>query len=321
MRLALFAFMVWLSAGAYAADSEGVPRIGVLLPETILKRWNVQLPKALSALGYVQGKNISYEWRPFRGSVAEARVLADDLVRSKVSLILALTTPSAKAVMAATETLPVVFVSGDPVAMGLAASLARPGKNGTGISMLGTELTAKRLDFLKQLLPRAKKVAYLRNPSNPLAAIMFEEARRATKILGLNLEEIDAQEPSAVEKALTTIRAKHVDGVLVSEDLIFASDEAVVQIASAMRNMRLPAVYPWSFYHSAGALMSYGVDLEEAYRRVAAYVDRVLKGAKPGDLPVEQISKYELIVDLKVAESLKLRVPQGILFRADKVLR
>lgn len=322
MRLVLFAFAIWFCAGgACAADSSNIPRIGVLVPETLAPRWKAEFPAWLKEVGYVPGKTIVYEWLQFQGSEAEARTQADELVRSNCKLILALTTPAAKAAMAASDTVPVVFLSGDPVAMGLAQSLAHPGKNATGISVLSTELSAKRMDYLKQLVPRAKTIAYLRNPSNPIMKRVFVEVEIAAATLGVRLEVIDVNHASELEAALGTIRRKKVDAMLVSDDLMFFSEKAMSSISSSMRALKLPAMYPVSFYHDHGALISYSVVLQEVYRRVAAYVDRILKGAKPSELAVEQISKYELTIDLKVADALKIRVPQEILYRAEKVLQ
>jgi len=304
-----------------AADPATAPRVGAIVPETIAAHWQTGLRDALVGLGYAPGRTIIIEWRKFDGSVEQAKPLAQQLLRTRVDLIFAATTPATRAAMESTSTVPVVFVTGDPVSMGFAESLSRPGKNGTGISMLAIELTAKRLELLKQLLPGAQRIGYLRNPSNPLGARMFEAARKAAEALSVQLEAIDARSASRIDAALDVLRRRRPDALVVSEDLLFAGETAQAKIVLAARNAGLPAIYPWPYYHAHRALMSYGVGRRQLYQTAAAYIDRILKGARPAELPVEQLSKYELIIDMRVAKSLNIEVPQSILLRADEVIR
>ena len=276
------------------------------------------LREGLQELGYTEGKNLAIEWRRSAGTYEEFRLHAAELVRAKPDLIVAFGTPAARAALDATTTIPVVFYVGDPVASGLAASLARPGANGTGVSVLSVELTAKRLDFLHQLVPKARRIVYLMNPSNPLTARLLEEAQEASRALGLQLEPVSARNVGEIDAALRKIRRSGADGLLVS-DMFFLVER--VKIAQAVREARLPAVFAWKESQDDSVLMSYGPSLKEVARRVAIYVNRVLRGAKPSQLPIEQDSKYELIIDLRVARELGIKVPQELLYRADEVIR
>ena len=292
-----------------------VHRIGVVTAALGSSSTNQGLREGLRELGYIEGKNIVIEWRSAAANV-ELRSLATELERSKAEVIVALGSSPARAALEATRT-PVVFLAGDPVGTGFAASLARPGGRGTGVSTMSTEVIAKRLDFLHQLAPRAQRFFYLFNSSNPLAAPQLEEAQRAARAMGVRLVKLDARNDAEIDRVLGTIRRRSADGLLVSGDLFFLASKG--KLTWAVREAKLPAVFPLKEYH--GALVSYGSDLTEAGRRMANYVDRILRGAKPADLPIEQITKYELIVDLRVAQELGLKVPQELLLRADEVIR
>ena len=215
--------------------------------------------------------------------------------------------------------LPIIFLSADPVATGLAESLARPGANATGVSVASPELAAKRLDLLHQLVPQARRIAFLLNPSNAAIALTSAEAQKAASTLGLRLEKFDARNAAEIDASLRAIQRSAPDAILVASDLTLLKDSA--RIASGVRKARVPAVFPWKEYHEHGVLMSYGPDFRQVTRRLASYVDRILKGANPGDLPVEEVSKFDLVVDLRVARELKIDVPQSLLLRADEVIR
>lgn len=320
LRLRMMVPMLLLVV-ASSLCAEPLTRIGIIAHEGTAPRWREALPRVLGALGYWEGANIKLEWRTFTSSVAQAKTHAEELVHSDVRLILALTSPAVKAAMESTTRIPIVFVSGDPVAMGFAQSLARPGHNATGVSMLATELTGKRFDLLRQMAPRTRRVTYLRNPTNPLAQIMYNEATQAARTLGLKLEVVDVSGAAQLPVQLAAFAKRKPDALVISEDLMFATPAAMAQLTAAARNLKLPAVYPWSEFHEYGALMSYSILREDSYRRVSAFIDRILKGAKPEDLPVEQLSRYELVVNVKEAEAIKLKVPQEILYRAEKVIR
>jgi len=311
------AFAVSLLSGLGNADPQALVRIGMLVPAAIISP-EEGLRQALSELGYAEGKNLTIERRPADSNEALQRGAAD-LVRSRVDVIVAFGTPAARAALSATSTIPVVFISGDPVGTGLAASLARPGANATGVSTLSNELVPKRLELLRQVAPRIRNVVLLGNPSSTLHAGVLREARRAAQALQMQIITLDARNAGELNAALRDLRRSTADAFIVSSDVLFLSNKA--KIAEAVAKAKLPAIFPVRDYHDAGVLMSYGASTEEMGRQAATYVDRILKGAKPGDLPVEQLSKYELVIDLRVARAMGLEVPQELLLRADEVIR
>jgi len=215
--------------------------------------------------------------------------------------------------------MPIVFVSGDPVATGLAASLAKPGGNATGVSVVSTELFPKRLEYLHWLAPRARRIAFLTNSSNPIASTQLEATQKAAQLLGVQLVKLDARNESELRTVLHALERGAADGAIVSNDLVYRSTAS--KVAQVIRKARLPAIFPYRQYLNEGGLMSYGPDPRDVGRKLAVYVDKILKGAKPTDLPIEQLSKYELVIDLRVARELNLTVPQELLLRADEVIR
>jgi putative ABC transport system substrate-binding protein len=320
-RLLLF---LWIPLGVLLAlvapaDSAEIPRIAVLLPEAAVASSEVGLRDGLRDQDYLEGRDIVIEWRRIGGSIEDARPHVAELVRSKVALILALNTSSARAAMEATSTIPIVFVSADPVATGLAKSMARPGGNATGVSVASPELVAKRLDLLHQVLPHVRRIAFLRNPNNASIARQDAEAQKAAHQLGVQLEAFDARNAVEIETSLRAIQRSAPGAILVASDLWLLKEKA--RIASTIRKARIPAMFPWKEYHEHGALMSYGPDLKEVTRRTAFYIVRILKGASPADLPVEEISKFDLVFDLRVARELKIEVPEELLYRADEVIQ
>jgi putative ABC transport system substrate-binding protein len=274
------------------------PRIAVLAPSVPNSPQETGLREGLRQLGYIEGKDISIDWINSPHTNDEFRLRAADAVRSKPDLIVAFGTPAARAVLDATSTIPVVFYVGDPVATGLASSLAHPEGNATGISVLSTELTAKRLDLLHQLVPRARRIVYLINPSNPLTARLLQEAQDTSRKLGLQLMPIGARNAEELDLALSKVRRGHADGVLVT-DAFFVAER--VKVVKVIRASRLPAMFGWKEDQEDGVLISYGPSFREGARRVAAYVDKVLRGSKPSQLPIEQDATYELIINLRVA--------------------
>ncbi len=299
------------------ADEAKVARIGVLVGAW--SPWEGFLRDGLRELGYTEGKNIVIEWRRFAGGGEELRSLAADLARSKVDVIVADTTAAGRAALEATATSPVVFLSGDPVATGLAASLAKPGRNGTGVSVVSTELYPKRLEYLHLLAPRARRIAFLTNSSNPIAAPQLAALQKAAPMLGVQLVMLDARNESELGTVLRALLGGEAEGVIVSNDSVFRSNKS--KIAQALRKTRLPAIYPYRAYLEDGVLMSFGPNLKVVGRKLAVYVDKILKGAKPADLPIEEMSTYELVINLRIARELGLKVPQELLFRADEVIR
>lgn len=302
---------------AWAGEPRSVARIGVLpLASPTLED---ALRKGLREVGYIEGTNIVIEWRRATRHDRDLKRLAADLARSDVDLIVASGSPAAQAALTST-TLPVVFApAGDPVATGFAASLAKPGGRGTGMSIVTTELIAKRLEFIRSIVPRAQRIAYLMNSSNPVAKPQFDEAQKVARALGVHLIRVDVRSSVELDKVSRTLRASSVHATLVSGDLLFLEHKAAV--VRAIHSANLPALFPVREYHDQGVLMSYGPNLTDVMRRCATYIDKILKGAKPGELPIEQVSHYEFVIDLKVARGLGIKVPQDLLLRADEVIQ
>jgi putative ABC transport system substrate-binding protein len=268
--------------------------------------------------GFVEGQNLTIEYRWAQGQYDRLPGLAADLVQRKVAVIASTGgTVVARAAKAATTTIPILFVGGaDPVGDGLVASFSRPGGNVTGVSTLTTELAPKRLQWLRELVPNARKIATLMNPGNTADVEMqdSEAARRA----GLQVLAIKAQSESEFEPAFAQAVHEGAQALLVSADPFFNSHRA--QLVALAARYRLPAAYPWREYAEAGGLMSYGTSLAGAYRQVGQYVTRVLKGDKPADLPVQNPNKFELLINLKTAKALGLTVPRIVLAGADQVI-
>jgi ABC-type uncharacterized transport system substrate-binding protein len=277
----------------------------------------------LSKLGWIEGKNIAIEYR-FAESKGDERLkeLAADLVRLKVDVIVVSGGPTALAAKGATTTIPIVTTaSGDPVAAGLVASLARPGANVTGLSNLSFELNTKRLEVLKDAVPKLARVGILRgrSPSGSVD-LQLKELRTAAPALKLKLEEIETQvDPKGLESAFQTANQKQVGAIMTSATrLFFAERRRLVELAG---KYRLPAIYHQKEFVDEGGLMSYGVDYVDLYRRAAVYVDKILKGAKPADLPVQQATKFEFVINLKAAKQIGLTIPPRVLERANQVIK
>ena len=310
-----------LSLGIVAADQtqDRTPRIGFLSqcsPAFDKERFT----QGLRELGYVEGSNIHITWRHLPEGGPQLRTAADELVASKVDVLVTCSTVATHAAVAATKTIPIVFTGiADPIASGVVTSLAKPGANATGVSVRVAELYPKRLDLLRQVAPNARRIALIVNLSSPGSALALQPLQAAAKTLSIQLEVHNTSTAMEVESALRTIRWESIDGLLTAGDTVVVSEGA--QIARAVRKARVPAVFPWREFHTHGVLMSYGSDPSEIMRRGAWYVDKILKGAKPQDLPVEQVSKMELIIDLRVAREIGIKVPQELLYRADEVIR
>jgi putative ABC transport system substrate-binding protein len=317
--LVAFGLALWLAAGLIGAAPADLPRVGFLtaLPESGPDREGFR--QGLRELGYLEGKNIVIDWR-HADTGQESQALADGLVKVRVDVIVASGTTAADAAMRATATIPVVFANiGDPVASGFAASLARPGRNGTGVSIDSTELYPKRVEFLHQLAPKARRITYLINSSNPIAARMLEETELAARTLGVRLQTLDARNGRELDALLQTLGKNPPEAILVGGDSLYLANKG--KVAAVVRKARIPAIFPYDGYHENGALMSYGPSMREAGRLAAVYVDKILKGANPSELPIQQISRFELIIDLRLAREQGIKVPQDLLYRADKVIR
>lgn len=303
---------------ARADSPAAIARIGVLMPPLATSP-EEGLRQGLRDLGYVEGKNLVIEWRRSGSSVEELRPLAVELGRANVQVIVTPGAPATRAALEATR-LPVVFAPvGDAVANGFAASLARPGGRATGVTAEGNELIAKRLELLKLALPKVRRIMYLMNSSSPVEHQRVSSATQAARTLAVELVPLDARNEAELDAALRTFAHPDARAIIVSADLLFLANKS--KIAAAIRKARLPAMVALREYHEDGVLMSYGIDLRESMRRAAAYVDRIVKGAKPAELPIEQVSKFELVVDLRVARELGITVTQDLLLRADEVLR
>ena len=268
------------------------PHIGILVPP-IPAIFETPLRDSLRELGYVDGRTAIFDVRRSQASPQEFRALADQLVQAKVDLIVAVSTPAARAALEATTTIPVIFGVGDAVSTGIAQSLARPPANGTGVTTMSTEVSAKRLEFVLELVPKARRVAFLYNPSSALGPTMREETQKAAAARHVQLDLLEARDARELDTALQKLSSKLPDGFLVSSEVLFLSGRE--HIIEVVKKARLPTVFPWRLYAVEGGVVSYGASNEEAMRRMAIYVDKVLKGTKPSELPIEQMSVFNLV--------------------------
>ena len=307
---------------AEAQEARKTARIGVLNPNSLSARAEPleAFRQGLRNLGYVEGQNIVIDYRGADGRFEQLPDLAAELVRIKVDVIVALTAVAAQAAKQATTTIPIVMVGvGDPVEARLVANLSRPGGNITGSSSLAGELSAKRLELLKEVVPGLARVAALWNAGNPMKAADWREAQVAARTLRVSLQSREVRGPGDFESVFAAMTKDRPDALLTLGDpLLLQQRGRIVEFAA--RN-RLPAMYEHRVYTDAGGLIAYGPNFRELYRRAATYVDKILKGAKPGDLPVEQPTKFELVINLKTAKALGLTIPQSVLLRADEVIQ
>jgi putative ABC transport system substrate-binding protein len=299
-----------------------VPRIGFLSVLSLTDNPHdlEAFQQGLRELGYVEGQNIAIEYRFAEGRPERLPALAAELVRLKVDVIVTAAPAAPEAAQRATNTIPIVFaVVGDPVAVGLVASVARPGGNITGLSSMAPEVVGKQLELLKEVAPKISRMAVLQNPSNQAHPPTLRQAEGAARTLGVQLHIVQAGTPAEIEAAFATMSSQRAGGVLVLRDSFFLAQRA--QIAALAAKDRLPSVYGLKEQAEAGGLMAYGASTPPMYRRAATYVDKILKGAKPADLPVEQPTKFELVINLKTAKALGLTIPQSLLQRADEVIQ
>ena len=275
---------------------------------------------ALRELGYVEGKNLTFERRYAEDRLDRLPELAAELVSLKVDVIMAAGTLAPLAAKRATSTIPIVMMAaGDPVGSGLVASLAHPGGNVTGMSLMAPDLGGKRLELLKELLPGISRVAILWNAANPYSALVFKETAGAAETLGVELQSLEIREPTDIDGALEAATGQHADALITVEDpLTMDLRKKIAEFAARPRDCRQYQASECSPIQES--LMSYGADLGDIIRRSAVYVDKILKGAKPSDLPVEQPTKFELVINLKTAKSLGLTIPPLILARADEII-
>jgi putative ABC transport system substrate-binding protein len=275
--------------------------------------------RSLNEMGYVEGQNVAIEYRGAESQYDRLPSLAADLAQRRVTVIVTPGTAAAVAAKTVTATVPIVFnIAIDPVQSGLVASLSHPGGNITGVSLMEAELAGKRLDLLHELLPTASVVALLVNPSNPVTASETTNLKDAARALGLRAHALEARTPTEIDAAFKTFADLQVGALVVSADTFFTSQRA--QIVALAAGQRVPAIYVYRLFPAIGGLMSYGPDLADSYRLVGVLTAKILGGAKPADLPVQQVVKLELVINLKAAEALGLTIPQAILGRADEVI-
>ncbi len=328
MRLTTIGLISTLALGLLAGplpvkaqQTDKVYRIGYLAPISAspTSRRTKAFREGLRELGYVEGQNIVIEYRAAEGKRNRFPELAAELVRLNLDVIFAYSTYAVRALKNATTTVPLVTVSGDPVRAGFVASLVRPGGNITGLANLTPELAGKRLELLKEVVPQISRVAVLWNPDNPIAGLRMRDTEAAANSLGIKLQPVAVRKPNDFEHAFSAMK-KERPGALVPLRSFLVQGH-LQRIAELAAENRLPAMYDDSMFVEVGGLMSYGTRIEDLDRRAATYVDKILKGAKPADLPVEQPTKFELVINLKTAKTLGLTIPQSLLYQADKVIK
>ena len=317
IELVLALALTLVPLAAEAQPSTTIPRIGLLAPDAT--SWE-PLRLGLRDLGYVEGKSIAFEERSSEARNERLADLASELVRLKVNIIVTRGTPETLAAKQATTTIPIVIAgAGDPVRSGLVSSLAHPGGNVTGLTVLGPGLAAKRLDLLKEAVPNMSRVAFLWNPANPDQKSSFNEVQAGARALGVTLQSVEARSREELEQALAMLKQSRPSGLLMTADGVH--QRYIGRIVAFTSETRLPAMYQLKEAVDRGGLMSYGASLPNLGRLTASYVDKILKGAKPSDLPVEQPTKFELVINLKTAKTLGLTIPQSLLVRADEIIQ
>jgi putative ABC transport system substrate-binding protein len=301
------------------ADQVARPVVGYLDSGSPDHNWAAAFREGLREAGYIEDDNVAIEYRWAEGHYDRLPDLATDLVRRRVAVLVATSTPPAIAAKAATTTIPVVFTTGsDPVAFGLVASLSQPGGNLTGITRMNLQIGPKRLELLHQLLPNATDVALLMNPTNPNATILSREVEATAAELGLHVRELRAQTDDDLTAAFASLDQTGTRALLVGPDPFFNS--RIGRLAALTITHAIPTVYQYREFAAAGGLLSYGASLSDAHRQVGVYTRRILAGARPADLPVQQSTKIELILNLRTANALRLDVPLPLLARADEVI-
>jgi putative tryptophan/tyrosine transport system substrate-binding protein len=308
---------------AQAQQPEKIRRIGFLAVNSPSadKHLDDAFKQSLRELGWVEGRNITIEYKSVEGNADWLPTLAAELVDAKVEVIVSAGgTPGAQAAKRATGTIPIVFTSsGDPVATGLVASLAQPGGNVTGLSRVGPDLGVKKVELLKEIMPKISRVAFVWNPDNAANALALKKTQAAARDVHWQVQSVEVRGPHEFQAAFSAMSKARAPAVIVQSDQSFRGK--LSQLAQLAVKNKLPTMLPQSEYVVAGCLMSYGENLAERYRRAAVFVDKILRGAKPGDLPVEQPTKFELVINLETAKQIGLTIPPNVLARADKVIR
>lgn len=326
VRLVVAFALAWfgslgLAGFAGAQQPAAPPRVGVLLVTSALNsKEALAFRQGLRDSGYSEGQNVVVEWRSVDGDYKKLPALAADLVRKKMDVIVVDTTPGTQAVKRATLDIPIIMsVVADPVGSGLVPNLVHPGGNVTGLSMMYADVNAKRLQLLKEAVPRLTRVGVLWNPDNPYHQSVLNDLKAKARSLLLEFHFASARRSEELASAFRDLSLAHAQAVYVVDDAQFFAHSAV--LVKLAQKSRLPIISSTRQYTDKGGLMSYGADFGDLWRRSAAYVDKILKGAKPGDLAIEQPTKFELVVNLKNAKDLGLTIPDSILLRADEVIR
>jgi putative ABC transport system substrate-binding protein len=294
-------------------------RIGWLQPVPIPDTWLRGFRQGLQEFNYVEGTNLIVEYRWGDGNFDQLPAMAAELIQLKVDVIISGNTAALLALQKATRTIPIVMLAaGDPVATGLAANLARPGGNITGLSLIAPEVSGKRLELLKELIPKLARVTVLSNPNNPAVVLALQETQAAAQILDLKLHKVDMRAPSELDRALSLIVESGPDALVLLSDSVMLDRRA--PIATFAVRQRLPSISPFREFAEAGGLMSYGPSLPDIYRRGVGYINQILRGANPSELPIEQPTKFELVINLKTAKAIGLDLPWFLQQRADEVI-
>jgi putative ABC transport system substrate-binding protein len=306
------------TGASHAQQPRKIYRIGVLVSTNVTYRREAFV-QGLRELGYVEGKNIAIEFRSAEGKFDRLPALAAELVRLKVDVIVTSSNPAVTALKQATRDIPIVMTTvGDPVGAGFIQSLARPGGNITGMSSVAEELSGKRLELLKEINPKISRVAVFRNPTIPTHAVLWKETQAAATALGMKLIPLDFRGPEEFESLFGAMVKEHAEALIVlPEPIALAQRKQIVDLAA---KNRLPGMYPFGDFVDVGGLIAYGPSGADLWRRGASYVDKILKGRTPADLPVERPTKFELVINMKTAKALGLTIPQTILVQADRVI-
>jgi putative ABC transport system substrate-binding protein len=321
LMFALIALTLTAPVNAFSQQGPKVARLGRLAPLSAATdtRYTEALLQGLREFGWIEGKNLEIEYRYADGQLNKLPALAADLVRRHVDLMVVGSTPGALAAKQATSTIPIVMVTtGDPVVNGLVKSLARPGGNVTGMITLAQELGAKRLELFRETFPTAGLIAILANPDSPDTRPSVVGVENAARALGIKVRLLPARDPAGIVNAFATLKKDDVKALMVLQDPMLLTQQK--QIVGLAAKTQIPTIYAVQDFVEVGGLMFYGVDLTDMYRRAASHVDKILKGAKPADLPIEQPTKFELVINVKTAKALGIKIPDSIMLRADKLI-
>ena len=324
MKRRIFIAAMCAAPLASIARQESLPRVGILSGRSRQVAIDAGIHgaflKGMQELGYVEGRNVRYEWRYAEGNYADLRRMANELVQLKVDVIVTEGTTATGPAKQATRTIPIVMsTSSDPVRAGFVASLARPGGNITGLTSTALDITAKRLELLAAAVPGLSRVAALANQDNPSGVAFLREAQGAAGQFNLQILPFHAETPEGIERAFSSMVREKAQAVIVTTDAFLQTRAR--QITALAVKSRLAAIFPIREYHEAGGMLTYGHSTVHMTRRAAGYVDKILKGAKPADLPIQQPDKFEFLVNLKTARTLGIAIPHSLLVRADEVIQ